>query len=138
MAVVAVLVFGPHLRGDIGVPPDAQPRTVVETRDLRFETNDEGHIAVFDAVSTDRIYLLEGDKWGFLRGMVRAFAHERKVAGDGSDKPYRLSLFSDGRLTLTDLSTGRDFVLNAFGPTNIAQFTRFLKSQEGKAGEATQ
>jgi putative photosynthetic complex assembly protein len=136
VAFVALGVFGPHLRGDVG-PSDAdKPRTLVESRDIWFEINDDGNVVVNDAADNSRVFLLEGDQHGFLRGMVRAFAHDRKVAGAGAEKPYRLEIFSDGRLTLTDLVTKRVIILNAFGPDNIAKFTMFFKSQESRAKEA--
>jgi putative photosynthetic complex assembly protein len=138
VAFIALGVFGAHFRGDIVPPEGAKPRTLVEARDIWFEINDDGNVVVNDAGDNSRIFLLEGDQYGFLRGMVRAFAHDRKTAGAGTEKPYRLEIFSDGRLTLTDSVTNRVTVLNAFGPTNIAKFTMFFKSQQGRASEATQ
>lgn len=135
---IALGVFGAHLRGDIVPPEGAKPRALIETRDIWFEINDDGNVVVNDAADNSRIFLLEGDQYGFLRGMVRAFAHDRKIAGAGTEKPYRLEIFTDGRLTLTDLVTNRVTVLNAFGPTNIAKFTMFFKSQQGRTGEAAQ
>ncbi len=40
--------------------------------------------------------------------------------------PFRLSAWSDGRLTLEDPATGRAVDLEAFGPTNEATFVRLL------------
>ncbi|NJL07834.1 MAG: hypothetical protein HC900_05890 [Methylacidiphilales bacterium] len=140
-----VLVFGPHFGGirDTITGRDAatsQPAaTVIESRDLRFETSPEGNIAIYDAESGERILLIQGNSDGFIRGLVRALAHDRRMnSDDDSEMPYRLTHFSNGRLTLTDLSTNRDMVLNAFGPTNIAAFARLLKSREVKPGEAAQ
>ncbi|NJO53777.1 MAG: hypothetical protein HC829_02115 [Bacteroidales bacterium] len=138
-----VLVFGPHFGGirdtitgkDAATPQPAA--TVIESRDLRFETSPEGNIAIYDSGNSERILLIEGNSDGFIRGLVRALAHDRRMNSDElTEAPYRLTHFSNGRLTLTDLSTNRDIVLNAFGPTNIAAFARLLKSREGKLDEA--
>lgn len=141
-----VLVFGPHfggirdtLSGKDAASSSAQA-TVVESRDLRFVSGHEGNLAIFDAQTGEQIVRLEGNSDGFIRGLVRALSHDRRMnADETSGAPYRLSLFSNGRLTLTDMATDRELVINAFGPTNIASMGRLLKSQQqAKPGEPPQ
>ncbi|KAA5603066.1 photosynthetic complex assembly protein PuhC [Blastochloris sulfoviridis] len=140
-----VLVFGPHfggirdtLTGKDAATSSAQA-TLVESRDLRFVSSREGNISIFDAQSGEQIVRLEGNSDGFIRGMVRALSHDRRMnADETSGAPYRLSLYANGRLTLTDQATGRELVINAFGPTNIAAMGRLLKSQQAKPGEPPQ
>lgn len=103
------------------------PAPAVIERELRFVDRTEGGVAVYDA-RTDRLarVLLPGED-GFIRGTLRALAHERKRQGIGSEAPFRLSMRADGRLTLDDPTTGRRIDLDAFGPTNMAAFARFLE-----------
>jgi putative photosynthetic complex assembly protein len=63
---------------------------------------------------------------GFLRGVLRGFARTRRADGIGAEAPFRLTAWADGRLTLSDPSTGRRADLEAFGPTNEAVFAKFL------------
>ena len=63
---------------------------------------------------------------GFVRGVLRGVARERRGRGLGSDLPVRLIARRDGTLALEDPATGRRIELNAFGATNAAAFARFL------------
>jgi putative photosynthetic complex assembly protein len=45
------------------------------------------------------------------------------------DTPFRLTDWTDGRLTLEDRSTGRSVELRAFGATNAAAFARLLTAR---------
>ena len=49
--------------------------------------------------------------------------HRREI---DSGPPFRLTHWSDGRLSLEDPSTGRRIELDAFGPTNTAVFARLM------------
>ena len=41
-------------------------------------------------------------------------------------RPFRLTRWSDGRLSLDDPATGRRIELDAFGPTNTAVFAHLM------------
>jgi putative photosynthetic complex assembly protein len=140
-----VLVFGPHfggIRDTLSGKEEAVPSAqlpLVESRDLRFVTGQDSSLSIIDAESNEVIVVLRGNSDGFIRGMVRALSHDRRMnADETSGAPYRLSLFANGRLTLTDLATNRELVINAFGPTNIASMGRLLKSQQAKPAEQPQ
>ncbi len=102
--------------------PDA---AAVETRALRFEDLPDGSIAVIDPRSGTRIETVSGEQ-GFLRGVLRGLARERKRNELGSEQPFELIGRADGRLTLRDPATGRLVDLESFGPTNAAVFARLL------------
>lgn len=102
--------------------PDA---AAVATRELRFQDQPDGSIAVIDAARRQRIALIEGQA-GFVRGTLRGLARERRRAGIGADRPFELVARADGRLTLIDPATGRRVDLESFGPTNAGEFARLL------------
>jgi len=66
---------------------------------------------------------------GFVRGVLRALSRERHSRGIGSEPPFKLVAHVDGRVTLMDPATGERIDLGSFGPTNIAEFARFLAMQ---------
>ena len=66
---------------------------------------------------------------GFVRGALRALTRERHARGIGPDKPFDLIARVDGRVTLMDPTTGQRVDLESFGPTNTAEFSRFLAMQ---------
>jgi putative photosynthetic complex assembly protein len=70
---------------------------------------------------------------GFVRGVLRGLARERRRQEIGQQPPFRLTLWDDGRLSLEDETTGRRIELEAFGPTNLAAFARLLAAK----GEAS-
>ncbi len=111
--------------GDIGtvrLPPAA----LVETRDLVFVDRPEGGIAILDADDRSTVAVLAPNTDGFIRGVMRGVARERRSLGIGSEPPVRLAQREDGRLTLIDPQTGREIGLDAFGPTNTQAFARLF------------
>jgi len=63
---------------------------------------------------------------GFLRGTLRALARDRRMRNLTSESPFELTLFKDGRLSIIDTLTGRGIDLEAFGPDNVAVFSKIL------------
>jgi putative photosynthetic complex assembly protein len=116
-AVSAVRLSGMSIHA-----PDAAP---IATRELRFQDQADGSIAVMDATRRQRIALIEGQA-GFVRGTLRGLARERRREGIGADRPFELVARADGRLTLIDPATGRRVDLESFGPTNAGEFARLL------------
>lgn len=121
--------------------PDAgavENATVVSTRNLRFEDQADGAVAVFDADEATLVTVLPPGSNGFLRAALRGFARDHKLeagaagvtgpaaAATGPSPPFRLTLWSDGRLSLEDLMTRRATELTAFGHTNAEAFARLL------------
>lgn len=109
--------------------PDAAAITV---RELRFEDQSDGSVAVYDARGNELVEVLTGSN-GFLRGTLRGLARERKRSGLGPTQPFRLVGHSDGRLTLEDPATGRRVDLESFGSTNVAVFAQLM--QAGRDGQ---
>lgn len=98
----------------------------VESRSIRFEDRRNGSVGVYDARSNRVIVELEPGTNGFVRGVLRGFARDRRSRGIGAAPPFRLTRWADGRLSLRDMATGREIDLDPFGPTNAGAFAKML------------
>ena len=104
---------------------DRVPR--VATRDLRFLDRADGAVVITDVRTQQTAAIIHaGEKTGFIRGVMRGLARERRARGIGDAAPFNLSLWRDGELSLTDSATGRSIELTAFGTTNRAAFAALL------------
>jgi putative photosynthetic complex assembly protein len=125
LAVTVVRISGV---GKSEIPPPAALSSV----DLRFEDRADGGIAVYRERGDEIVEVYEPGTGGFVRGVLRAMARERRSHGMEKTLALRLSRREDGRLTLEDPATGRLVELTAFGPTNEEAFARLLP-KEGTA-----
>jgi putative photosynthetic complex assembly protein len=106
------------------------PAVPTVSRDFRFEDRADGSVAVMDATTGNVAINLEPGTHGFVRGVMRSFARERRAAGVSDMPPFRLARLSDGRLMIEDHATHRRVELDAFGSTNVAAFHRLLSVKE--------
>ena len=104
----------------VTAPPAAQ------AIDLRFADAADGSVQVSDARSGAAVGRLAPDTNGFVRGVMRGLARDRRARHIGEAPPFRLSRDAGGRLWLQDPSTGRLIDLEAFGQTNRDAFGVFL------------
>jgi putative photosynthetic complex assembly protein len=112
-----------------GFDPSQEPVSpAVAVRDLNFVEIDQGHLAVYDASSGALLETLPPGEDGFIRGVLRTLARERRMHEVAPDGPYRVSLRENGRFTLEDPTTEFFIDLRAFGPTNEAAVGRFLSA----------
>lgn len=120
-----------------GIPAAASPaafRTeagiaAVASRELRFLDRRDGAVVIDDArTGRTAAVIAAGEKTGFIRGVMRGLARDRRARGIGDAPPFTLTLWRDGELSLTDRATGRQIELTAFGSTNRAAFAALLKS----------
>jgi putative photosynthetic complex assembly protein len=125
MIVVCVGLIAVSRVTGVGVAhvPAADP---VAVRELRFEDRADGSVAVIEASSNQIAEVLEPGKHGFVRGVLRSFARERRASAISDVPPFRLARLADGRLMIEDTATGRRIELDAFGTTNVVAFTRLL------------
>jgi putative photosynthetic complex assembly protein len=126
VALTLGLIGTARLTG-LGETRVAEQETVA-ARDLRFEDQPSGGVAVFAMPGSRLVTELQPGTGGFLRGILRALVRERRQRGIGDDIPFRLSRSADGSLLLADLATGRRIPLAAFGPTNADVFASLLVS----------
>ena len=117
------------------IPPAASPAAMraqgnvarVTSRNLRFLDRADGAVVIDDVDTRQTAEVIEpGQKTGFIRGVMRGLARERRSRGIGDTAPFNLSLWRDGELSLTDSATGRSIELTAFGTTNRAAFAALL------------
>jgi putative photosynthetic complex assembly protein len=99
----------------------------VESRNLRFIDRADGAVVIEDTDKGDTASVIEpGQQTGFIRGVMRGLARERRMRNIGDRPPFNLSLWRDGELSLTDSATGRSIELTAFGSSNRATFLALL------------
>jgi putative photosynthetic complex assembly protein len=103
--------------------------TRLAARDLRFLDRGDGAVVVTDLDGAEVATILPASEQGFVRGVLRGLARERRLKDVGPDAPFRLEQWSDNGLTLTDLGTGRQIELGAFGSTNRAAFAVMLPQE---------
>jgi putative photosynthetic complex assembly protein len=96
---------------------------------LQFEDRADGAVVVYDARSEQIAAVLAPETNGFVRGVMRGLARERRREDIGSGPPFMLTRWSDGRLSIEDEATHQRIELVAFGPTNFAAFARLLDNR---------
>jgi putative photosynthetic complex assembly protein len=93
---------------------------------LHFTDRDDGGVSIRLAADGREIAVLAPGTNGFVRGVMRGLARDRRLHGIDAAPPFLLARWHDGRLTLTDPATGRAIDLGAFGPTNREAFAGIL------------
>ena len=111
-----------------GNGPDQIAAAATAQRSLVFKDQPDGGVLGADGRTGEKLTVLFGEQ-GFVRGALRALTRERHARGIGSAPPFDLVARVDGRITLTDPSTGQRVDLESFGPSNAAEFARFLAMQ---------
>jgi len=97
---------------------------------LDFVDAKDGGVLVRDATDGETLYRVAPGTNGFLRGALRGFAQERLRDGIGPAKPFTLTRWRDGTLSLQDEATGRRIDLDAFGPTQAKDFAQLFVAKE--------
>jgi putative photosynthetic complex assembly protein len=117
------------------IQPSGGPITSapVQSVDLRFVDEPNGSVSVRDGRDDRQLAYLAPGTNGFVRGVMRGLAHDRKTRGIGTAPPFRLSVWRDGRLALQDTATGRLIDLDAFGASNKDAFVQLLHGDGGAA-----
>jgi putative photosynthetic complex assembly protein len=110
-----------------------QPLTAVRAIDLKFADAPDGSVRVSAARDDRQIEVLAPGTNGFIRGVMRGLAHDRKRRGLGAEAPFRLADTGHDRLVLIDLATGRRIDLEAFGVGNREAFANLLPAKGGQA-----
>jgi putative photosynthetic complex assembly protein len=106
------------------------PAPVQFSVELRFQERDDGRTLVYAETDPEAIAVLESGVDGFVLGVLRAMARERRGREVEMSQPYQLILLEDGRLIFKDTATGREIDLRAFGPTNAQSFADLLRDVE--------
>lgn len=109
----------------IATGPTVEP-SPVETIAVRFIDRPDGAVVVRHADDDRLLAVLDPGSNGFVRGVLRGLARERKRQGIGMEPAFEISRWEDGHLSLADPTTAQKVELNAFGPTNVGSFTSLL------------
>lgn len=108
-------------------PAQPAPSAVVASVALRFEDRADGAILIYLAGRGAPSTVLAPATNGFVRGVLRGLARERRAENIGPDAPFTLTRWADGRLSLDDPATGRHVDLEVFGPTNAGAFASIFE-----------
>ncbi len=127
-AILAILslVIAMNLAGTQTV--DLTPkRTAVLARPIIFKDAPGGAIAVYDEGAQEPFVVLPREKNTFMASAIRLMGQTREQRSKaGPEAPFILTLWSDGKMSLTDPATGDTLELAAFGPTNAGTFAQLL------------
>ncbi len=122
-----------------GIPPAASPVLMraqagvapLQSRTLRFVDRADGAVVIQDVTQGSTAAIIKpGEKTGFIRGVMRGLARERRMHKIGDGPPFTLTLWKDGELSLTDTATGRSIEMTAFGTANRAAFAALLPQRK--------
>ncbi len=100
------------------------------SRGITVADRGDGAVVIRDAAGGHVVLVLPPGEDGFMRGTLRGLARDRRLRNLGPEAPFRLTAWSDGRMTLDDTATGRRLDLLAFGQTNAEAFMRLLPNGE--------
>ena len=135
-AFVGTVLLATTVARVTGMQPSASPVAeraaahvaAVDTRDLRFIDEPDQSLRIVDATTGQTVGgVATGATSGFIRGVMRGLARDRHLRGIGAQPPFRLTLWKNGQLSLTDTATDRSIELSGFGDTNRAAFLALLK-----------
>jgi putative photosynthetic complex assembly protein len=127
-AGVVVLACGAAKFSGFANPP--APAPVIASVALTFADAPDGAVIVRDAATGHVLETVPARGGGFLRSTMRVMATERAADHIGPQKPFRLAALQGNRLQLTDTATGQTLELEAFGPSNAAEFANILTMAE--------
>jgi putative photosynthetic complex assembly protein len=120
VVVTLLLVIGFRVAGLSPAKPE--PSAIVASYELRFEDRADGAVLVYSEPADRLVQTLPPGTNGFVRGVLRGLARERRAEQIGPTAPFKLTRWADGRLSLDDPSTNRHVDLEVFGPTNAGAF----------------
>lgn len=135
LAVLTIFAAGTARLTGLGTV-EVPPSTALESRSLTFEDATDGSVVIRDGFTGGILDVVAPGTNGFLRGVLRGLARERKLSGIGREPAFVLTRWADGRLTLEDPETGRRLYLGPFGSGNVAVFVGLLQAQSGETTTA--
>jgi putative photosynthetic complex assembly protein len=127
-AVSAGLIAKPKDEADRRVESHMAARSEIR---LQFADATDGALLISDA-ATGRIVrtVAPGDEGGFIRGVLRSMARERRMMQLDKTATFRLVMWQNSSLSLTDPDTGRTIELDSFGTDNRAAFAALLPASK--------
>lgn len=111
---------------EAGLPPVTALKPIHAEAALHFADRTDGAVIISAATDGKVVVVLQPGTHGFVRGVLRGLARDRRMQGIGAGPPFVLTQWHDGQLTLRDTATGRTIDLRAFGVTQTAAFAAIL------------
>ena len=102
------------------------PSSAVTIRDLSFKDLPDGGVSVTDVGTGQLVTLVRPTTGGFLRGVMRGLVRDHHKVDDATGYAFRLTRWSDNRLSLEDPATHESLELESFGSTNEQVFADLL------------
>jgi putative photosynthetic complex assembly protein len=102
----------------------------ITTRDIRFGTGADGAILISDARSGQVLGSYAQETNAFVRSVAHGLEIERGLVNGAKDQPYRITRWSDGRVTVDDPVSGRSVELGAFGQSQVQTFAKLLPASK--------
>jgi len=124
VVLTLLLVVGFRVAGLSPAKPD--PTAIVASHEVRFEDRADGAVLIYSEPADKLVHTLAPGTNGFVRGVLRGLARERRAEQIGPTAPFKLTRWADGRLSLDDPSTRRHVDLEVFGPTNAGAFAEIF------------
>ncbi len=108
------------------VEHDAAPTaTALQSANLLMQDRDDGSIVVTAPPCGRVVDIVAPATNGFFRVLLSGLVHER-AREHVATPSFHITRWSDGRLTIDDVATGRLIELEAFGADNAGAFGRVL------------
>jgi putative photosynthetic complex assembly protein len=130
-ALVALTIVGAFAARTFGPFSNIPHVPAVASCDLSFRDLPNGGVSVLREPGGRQIAVIAPGTGGFVRSTLRSLAFARGREQIGPAAPFRLTAWSDRRLTLDDPATGRHIELAAFGATNEGAFANLLRAGLG-------
>ena len=97
-----------------------------QSRLLRFSDREDGAVVVSDAATGAEVKVIGFGEGGFVRATMRRIAKARAAQGIGAEPPFKLILWENGALSLSDPETGREAEIHGFGQDHSRMFAEML------------
>jgi putative photosynthetic complex assembly protein len=130
LALGATVVLGCGAARWAGYASQPAPQKILATISLNFADAPDGSVLVRNALTGALIETVPPRGGGFLRSTMRVMATEREADHLGAAPPFTLTAMTGNRLALTDTATNQTLELEAFGPSNAAEFAAILSKAE--------
>lgn len=124
-SIVAAAV-GRVTQTDTATAEATQGMKPLAARDLTFFDMESGAVEVRDRTGEQVVFVVAPGTNGFIRGVMRGMARNRRAHDVGQEAAFRLAEWPNGRLTLEDPATGKRIELGAFGAENRVAFAQLL------------
>jgi putative photosynthetic complex assembly protein len=94
----------------------------VATYDVTMMEAEDGTVALRSAKDGAVLVGFDRGRGGFLRNSIRAFSLKRRQLNVAPEVPFTVTRWESGHITMTDIGTGHQIPVDAFGPTVTAMF----------------